>query len=193
MKKILSKYPVLQILCIALVVGIFFESILYFILGQRLLSPSGKVELWSFVINGKESSQQITDWYTPSHIIHGILFYAFYKYLFPRLQIWQIFIMAVATEGVWEVVENTNFVISRYREVTIGSEYFGDSILNSFSDILYCSLGFVMAYKLTVKWVVIFVLFSEFFVGYMIRDNLTLNVLMLLYPLEIVKNWQLAL
>lgn len=196
MKKVLSS-EVLKIFGIAALAGICFELIMYFIMGQNLISPSGKIELWSFIINGRESSQQITDWYTPSHIIHGILFYAGYKYFFKfffkrDLNVWQLLLLTVFTEGSWELLENTDMVINRYREVTIGSEYFGDSVLNSFCDILYCTFGFVMAYKLPTKFVIAFVILAELFVGYMIHDNLILNIIMLLYPLDFIKAWQMA-
>jgi hypothetical protein len=133
----------------------------------------------------------------PSHIIHGILFYVGYKYIFKYffkidLSLKQLLLLTLFTEGSWELIENTDFVINRYRDVTIGSEYFGDSVLNSFCDILWCTLGFVIARKCPVWFSVFFVVFMEVLVGYYIHDNLMLNIIMLLYPMDWIKNWQMA-
>ncbi len=101
-----------------------------------------------------------------------------------------LFVMAVLIEAAWEIFENTDMVINRYREVTISLDYYGDSIINSVADQLAMVLGFVLAYRLPVWLSVVLVLGMEAFVGYMIRDNLILNIIMLIYPLEAIKEWQ---
>lgn len=137
-----------------------------------------------------ENSQHLSDWYTPSHVIHGFLFYAVLTLVGRRWPIGARLVAAMVVEGAWEIVENTDMVISRYREATIALDYFGDSVLNSMSDLMAMVAGFVIASKLPVRVVVIAAVAMELFVGYAIRDNLTLNVLMLVSPLDAVRRWQ---
>lgn len=156
----------------------------------------GTVNLWHGDINSSGNSQHLSDWYTPSHIIHGMLFYALGWLLFVRLGIggrnaakWGI-TLAVAIEAAWEVIENTPFVIDRYRSVTVNWGYSGDSVINSFADIGWMSLGFFLALRLPVKITVALALVMEIVVAVVVRDNLTLNVIMLLWPIESIAEWQ---
>ena len=137
-----------------------------------------------------ENSQHLTDWYTPSHVIHGIAFYALLWLVARRMPVGSRFVLALALEAAWEVLENTPMVINRYREATIALDYYGDSVINSVADIGAMVAGFWLARAAPVALSLGFVVVMELFVGYMIRDNLTLNIIMLLYPLDAIKRWQ---
>jgi len=156
----------------------------------------GSVKLWHGVVESAENSQHIADWYTFSHIIHGLLFYFFAHLLWRK---WQLFggvptrwalPIAALFEGFWEILENTPLIINRYREVTISWGYAGDSIVNSMADIGWMTLGFLLAARLPAWASVAIAIGFELFTLAMIRDNLTLNVLMLVWPIEAVGEWQ---
>jgi hypothetical protein len=163
-----------------------------YLMGHPLICKCGYVKLWHFNVVSSENSQHLIDWYTPSHLIHGFLFY-FALWLLSRfltLSFAMRLILAVAIEATWEVVENTDFFINHYREMTISLDYYGDSVINSVSDILFMVLGYFMAARLPVWLTVTIAIGLELFVGAMIRDNLTLNVLMFVWPLDAVLDWQ---
>jgi len=156
----------------------------------------GTVKLWHGEINSSGNSQHLSDWYTPSHVIHGMLFFAFAWLLFSRWGLggkdaaqWS-FPLAVALEASWEVIENTPFIIDRYRSVTVNWGYSGDSVINSMADIGWMSLGFYLAWKLPVRVTVALAIAAELLTGWIVRDNLTLNVVMLIYPFEFIREWQ---
>jgi hypothetical protein len=159
-------------------------------MGRVPYCTCGYVKPWHGVVMSSENSQHLSDWYTPSHVIHGIAFYALSWLVARQVPVRTRFVLAVALESAWEVIENTPMVINRYREATIALDYFGDSVLNSVADILAMAAGFGMAVAAPMALSVGFVVVMELFVGYMIRDNLTLNILMLVYPLEAIKRWQ---
>jgi hypothetical protein len=137
-----------------------------------------------------ENSQHIFDWYTPSHLIHGFMFYALFWLIMPRASFGARLIAAVLLEASWEVIENTDFVINHYRETTVSLDYYGDSVLNSVSDILFMVAGFFLAAWLPVWVTVLLAIALEVFVGVMIRDGLTLNVIMFVWPSEAILQWQ---
>jgi hypothetical protein len=163
-----------------------------YLMGHPLICKCGYVKLWHFNVVSSENSQHLIDWYTPSHLIHGFLFY-FALWLLSRflpLSFAMRLILAVAIEATWEVVENTDFVINHYREMTISLDYYGDGVINSVSDILFMVLGYFMAARLPVWLTVTIAIGLELFVGAIVRDNLTLNVLMFVWPLDAVLDWQ---
>lgn len=162
-------------------------------LGRAPICPCGTIKLWHGTVNSSENSQHIFDWYTPSHVIHGILLYAVLRFVFPKLPVMQRFLIALGIEVAWEILENTPLVIERYRSGTISLGYQGDSIVNSVADALSMSFGFFLASRLPVAISVLLVIVLELFVVYVVRDNLFLNVLMLLHPLDPIREWQAAL
>jgi hypothetical protein len=159
-------------------------------MGRVPICECGYVKLWHGQTYSSGNSQHLTDWYTPSHVVHGFLVHGALHWLTPRLGFWPRLALATLVEAAWEVVENTEAVIRHYRETTISLDYFGDSVINSAADIAAMWLGFWLASRLPVWLSVVLVLAMEIYVGWMIRDNLTLNVLMLLWPIEGVKAWQ---
>lgn len=167
-------------------------------MGRVPICACGTVKLWWGVVQSAENSQHIADWYSFSHVIHGLLFYFFAHLLWRRWRlfggkpsIWALPI-AVAFEGFWELLENSPLIIDRYRAVTMSYGYEGDSVLNSLSDMGFMTLGFLIASRLPWKASVALALAFELFTLAMIRDNLTLNVLMLTWPVDAVRVWQAA-
>ncbi len=176
---------------------IILTAIILLAMGREPICKCGVVKFWTWDVNSSDNSQHIADWYTPSHIIHGFLFYGLFWWLGRRFSPpggWSMglrAVLSIVVEAAWEIAENSPVIINRYREATIALDYFGDSVLNSVFDIIWMLLGFWLAARLPVWLSVVLIIAAELFVGFMIRDNLALNVLMLLYPLDAVKDWQM--
>ncbi|MRG56292.1 DUF2585 family protein [Phyllobacterium sp. SYP-B3895] len=162
-------------------------------MGRNPICTCGTIKLWVGETNSSDNSQHIADWYTLSHIIHGFLFYGMLWLVARRTPIGARLLIAILIEASWEIFENTDMVINRYREATIALGYVGDSVLNSVSDILFMVIGFFFAARAPIWLTVVLAIFFELLAAWVIRDNLTLNVLMLLYPLDAVKAWQGAM
>ena len=157
-------------------------------MGRPPICTCGTVDLWGQV--GPEQSQMLADWYSPSHFIHGLIFYAL-LWRFARNQpVERRFLLSLVVEAAWEIMENTPMIIDRYREATMALGYSGDSILNSMSDIAMMALGFLAARRLPVWVSVALAIALELLTLVVIRDNLTLNVWMLLFPTEVIGQWQ---
>jgi hypothetical protein len=159
-------------------------------MGQVPICKCGYIKVWHGTVFSSENSQHISDWYTPSHVIHGFAFYGLLWLIGRRWPLGLRLVLAIAIEAGWEIFENTDMVINRYRAVTISLDYYGDSVLNSVCDILAMVGGFLLASRLPLWAIVLAIVGLEVFVGWAIRDNLTLNIIMLVYPLDAIRAWQ---
>lgn len=183
---------------IALAVAmIALTAAILYAMGRTPICKCGYVEFWHGVVRDSGNSQHLTDWYTPSHVIHGFLFYLG-AWIIGRLRgkalpLGVAFLLALGLEAAWEIAENTNMVIDRYRATNIALDYYGDSVINSVSDILFMALGFFLARTLPVWLTVVAAMLMEVFVGYWIHDNLALNIIMLIHPIEAINQWQSAI
>lgn len=176
---------------LALTAGVVaLAALILLLMGRIPICECGYVKLWHGVTMSSENSQHLSDWYAPSHIIHGFVFYGILWLVARRQSIGVRLILATIVESAWEIIENTDWIINRYRETTISLDYYGDSVINSTLDILFMVVGFVLAARLPVWATVAIALMLELYVGYMIRDNLALNVIMLLWPLQAIRDWQ---
>lgn len=176
---------------IALLLSLVVIAILFY-MDRPPICACGDIKLWHGIVQSSENSQHVADWYTPSHIIHGFIFFGLGRLLLKKWPLGLALCAAILVEGAWEILENSPIIIDRYREVTISYGYAGDSIINSMFDLVWMILGFFLASRLPWKMTLALALLFEAFTAYMIRDNLALNILMLTVPLESVKEWQAA-
>jgi hypothetical protein len=163
------------------------------LMGRVAICTCGYVKLFEPAVNSSGNSQHIADWYTPSHLIHGFLFFGLTHLILRGKPLSLRLFVAMLIESGWEILENSPIIIDRYRATTISLAYVGDSILNSAMDTVFMAVGFVFAWRAPVWLTVALAIFFELLTGWLIRDNLTLNVLMLVWPVEAVKTWQAAL
>lgn len=160
------------------------------VMGRTPMCACGTIKLWHGVVQSSENSQHISDWYSFSHVIHGFIFFGLGWLALRRVSLGLRLVLATAIEASWEIAENTPMMIDRYREATMAFGYAGDSVLNSVCDIGFMILGFFIASRLRWPWVVALALAFEAFTLWCIRDNLTLNVVMLVAPVDAIRDWQ---
>ena len=181
---------------IASVVLALLAGAILLAMGRNPICECGTVKLWHGVVQSAENSQHLSDWYAPSHFTHGLIMYFFAWLLWKK---WKLFggrpirwalPIAVAVEAAWEIMENTPMVIDRYRAVTVSFGYSGDSVVNSLGDIGWMIVGFLAASRIPAWTSVALAVFLELLTLWTIRDNLTLNVVMLFWPVEAIRQWQ---
>jgi hypothetical protein len=163
------------------------------LMGRLPICKCGTIKLWHGGRGDSEMSQHLTDWYSYSHVLHGIIFYWLLSIIFKgRLSIAARLVIATFVEAGWEIFENSPFIINRYRAQTISRDYFGDAIINSVGDMLAMLVGFLVAARLPAWVTVLLVIATEVVLLFLIRDNLILNIVMLIHPVEWIKQWQLT-
>jgi hypothetical protein len=161
-------------------------------MGRSPLGPDGRFGLWEGDIWSSENSQRFADPYSFSHFVHGILFYGFLWLVARKLPVRYRLLMALAVEAGWELLENSPLIINRYREATIALGYTGDSVFNSLSDVLMMAIGFLFAARAR-TWISVAVIIAmEVGCAWWVRDNLTLNIIMLIHPFDAIKAWQMG-
>ncbi|ERJ18214.1 hypothetical protein SSPSH_002991 [Salinisphaera shabanensis E1L3A] len=178
-------------LCVAVVLAILCAQALALLaMGHPLICECGYVALWHGAASGPQTSQHLTDWYSFTHVEHGLLFYALITLLLAGAPFRTVVLIAFGVEAVWELVENTPLIMDRYRQTALAAGYFGDSVVNSIGDTLSMALGLAIARIAPVRVSLVLVVAMECLLLFAIRDNLTLNIIQLIYPLEAINQWQ---
>ena len=168
--------------------GIFIIGGTLYLWGQPPICTCGTVKLWVGSIFDSGNSQHIADWYTLSHILHGVLIVLLGRIFGLGFRL--LFALAIVTGIGWEVVEHTDWVLDAFRATTINQGYVGDSVLNAVADYLWMLLGFFVAHNLRTLYVVLMIITLELTAALIARDSLTLSTLMLIYPIDAVDQWQ---
>lgn len=170
--------------------GIFIIGITLWAWGQPLICTCGEVKFWVGSIFDGGNSQHIADWYTLSHILHGVLVAMVGRLLFPRVGFDVWFLVAITSGIFWEVIEHTDWVLDAFRATTINQGYVGDSVLNAVADYIWMLGGFFLAWSMRIGWVIVSVLALELTAALIGRDSLTLSTIQLFFPIEAIDNWQ---
>src|SRR5262249_42067082 len=178
------------VLYMAVPAMIAVQALVLSAMGRLPICGCGHVKLWHGVVQSAENSQHVFDWYSLTHVIHGFGLYFLTWLVLRRAPLALRLLLAVAIESGWEMIENTNFVIERYRAETISLDYYGDTIINSVADTVSMIVGFLLASRLAVWNTIAAAIAIELTLAYLIRDNLTLNIIMLVHPLQAIKTWQ---
>lgn len=178
---------------VGLIIAILLlQAAVLHLMGRLAICSCGYVKLWEGNPAGPGTSQHLTDWYTFSHLLHGFWLYFLLWLVFRHLPVGTRLVLAVALEAGWEILENTPFIIQRYRAATISITYYGDTIVNSISDTLTAVVGFLFAAWLPPMATVVAVIAIETGLALAIRDNLALNIVMLVHEVPWIKAWQAA-
>ncbi len=176
------------------VTAIVFLAIISLLLLDRVWwCQAGDYSPWSWTVLSRHNSQHIIDPYSFTHILHGVLEFWLIGLVFTKMPMAWRFVLAIFIESSWEVIENTDYIINRYREATISLDYYGDSIVNSIADIACCATGFAIAYKIRLWWSLAVFVATEIVLLFWIRDSLLVNILMLIWPIDSIKQWQMGL
>ena len=175
------------------VLGAALIGVTLFQWGQPLICTCGYVQFWVGSVFSSGNSQHIADWYTLSHVVHGLLIVLLGRILFPTWSSQSLLVIAVVTGVAWEIIEHTDWVLNRFRAATLYQGYFGDSVLNAVFDYLWMLAGFFLARSISTAAIVGLILCLELTAAIIARDCLTLTTLMVIYPLESVEEWQQAL
>src|SRR5262245_46312969 len=182
------------LLTVLVIVGLMLTTALVeHRMGRKLWGVPNTPGIWSGDIWSKYNSQLVADPYSFTHVTHGVVFYGLTKLLLKNSPLQTRLIVAVAAESGWEILENSDVVINRYRTETVSLDYFGDSIVNSMADILFCMAGFFAASRLPRRVTIAGTIGLEILLAFWIRDNLTLNIIMLLFPIDAVRTWQMGI
>lgn len=182
----------LRLFALFAMLGVSLQGLALALMGQPLFFEGGYIKFWEGTASGPGNSQHLFDWYTFSHVAHGFIFYALLSYFFPKLS-WPVRLsIALGAEIAWELLENTSLVIDQYRETALANGYYGDSILNSLSDTATMVVGFIAAWRLPVWVSVVLLVGMEAASLYAIRDGLALNIMNLVWPLQMVQQWQVG-
>ncbi|WP_157018989.1 DUF2585 domain-containing protein [Mesorhizobium xinjiangense] len=187
----ISSRPLLPLAVGALIIALTASILLT--MGRVPICTCGEIKFWVGEVNSPDNSQHLADWYSLSHIIHGFLFYWALAAAAPRLAVGWRATIAILVEAAWEIVENSPLIINRYREATMAVGYAGDSVINSVADIVWMLVGFWLARALPVWMTIALAIAFEVVAAIVIRDNLTLNVVMLIWPIDAIRAWQSAL
>lgn len=179
-------YAVIVVTLAVVVVLLLFQ-------GRQWWCACGEFYLWAGDIWSRHNSQHFIDPYSFTHISHGLFFYWILTLAMPRITIQWRLCISIAIESLWELIENTDYVINRYREATISLEYYGDSIVNSLGDIIFCGGGFLLAYFIGLRWSVVLFVLMEVILIFWIRDSLLINIIMLIYPIDSIRTWQMGI
>jgi hypothetical protein len=177
---------------LATILVLIFMSLILYWLGRNPIYEGGFIKFYHTEAADTQTSQHFLDPYSFSHLLHGLLFYAIIRMVFRIKRFDIIFLLAVIFEAMWEIGENTEFIINRYRDTTVSFDYYGDSIINSLGDVIIIIPGLIMAKILPVWLNILIFIVVELTLLFTIKDNLTLNILMLIYPIEAIRTWQLG-